>query len=139
MKLELNCALPVRAIVRASSDWLRRAFDVLVDNAVDAVKDLSTKAISIATRSSEGYVEIVICDTGGGIPEDVMKKLFTGPIRKSLSSKGLGIGLLMAQAIVEAYGGSLLVERTSLDGTTMVIRLPLEIQDAARINPMRGV
>jgi signal transduction histidine kinase len=124
--LQPDLALDDRATVRASSEWLRRALDVLLDNAVDATADSALQQITIATQQRDDQAEILVSDTGRGIPNGVLPRLFLEPIKKPKGVKGLGIGLLMAQAIVQTYGGEIGVDSTSPTGTTMFIRLPLE-------------
>lgn len=124
-ELNLNLRLNKAATVRASPEWLRRAFDVLVDNAIEAVADCEVQEITIGTRQARGGAEIVVSDTGPGMSREVMSKLFFEPIQKPKEAKGLGVGLLMAQAIIQTYGGDIRVESTGPTGTTVVIWLPL--------------
>ena len=112
--------------VRASPEWLRRLVDILIDNAVDAMADLPRREVTIATRQHEMVVEIRVGDTGRGIQNEVITKLFLEPIEKTQGTKGLGRGLLMAQLIAQTYGGKIEVESTSPSGTTMLVSLPLE-------------
>lgn len=55
----------------------------------------------------------------------MLSRVFEKQIERSQGAKGLGVGLLIAQAIVETYGGQIRVESTSSIGTTMVIWLPI--------------
>src|SRR5262249_19719961 len=57
---------------------------------------------------------------------NVQKQILKLPIHKPKGTKGAGIGLLLAQTIVQAYGGDIYVGSTDRTGTTMVIWLPLE-------------
>jgi C4-dicarboxylate-specific signal transduction histidine kinase len=123
-QLSLDMRLEPSAVVRVSPEWLTRAFDMLVDNAVEAVKGQAVQKVTISMRRSEGIVEILVSDTGPGIRADVMEKLFLEPIPKAPSERGLGVGLLMAQTIVQTYGGEILVGSTGPEGTTMIMRLP---------------
>jgi signal transduction histidine kinase len=123
--LKLDLRLDNAATVRVSPEWLRRAFDVLVDNAVEALASCEVRKINIGTREVGGGVEIVVSDTGSGMPKEILPQLFQKPIEEPEGAKGLGMGLLMAQAIVQTYGGYIRVESTGPTGTTMVIWLPL--------------
>jgi two-component system sensor histidine kinase DctS len=114
------------ATVQASSEWLRRAFDIIVDNAVNAVTGCKVQEITISTRLANGGVEILVSDTGPGIPQEIQAKLGLEVIEKPEDAKGLGMGLLIAQTIVQTYRGEIQVESTNPTGTTMVIRLLLE-------------
>ena len=115
--------------VRTSPDWLRRAFDILVDNAVEAMAGSETKRLSVSTRATGGGIEVAVRDTGTGIPEDVLLRLFKSAIPKPKGAKGLGVGLLMADTIVQTYGGKIRVGSTSRSGTTMILWLPIERGD----------
>jgi len=116
--------------IRASPEWLRRALDLLVDNAVESMTSSPVRELEITTRLVKGCVEIAIRDTGTGIPPDVYSKLFGERIEQTEGGEGLGMGLLMVQAIVETYGGDILVRDTGPHGITMVILLPVEQRDS---------
>lgn len=119
--LETSLELEDTATVRASPEWLRRALDILIDNAADAVSDSRQPKIIITTRSINTGVEIVVSDTGRGIPSEILKELFVVPIP---STNKLGLGLLFAQTIVQTYNGNIFCQETSARGTTMVIWFP---------------
>lgn len=114
--------------IRISPDWLRIACDLLIDNAVRAMKDASRKEISINTSRNNGLIEITVADTGKGISPRIQGKLFKGIISKEDGGEGLGGGLLKAQAIIKKYGGEIDVAWTETagetTGTRMTIKLP---------------
>ncbi len=114
------------AKVKVSPEWLRRALDILIDNAVEAMTDSSERKLTIETRLAGSHVEIVISDTGKGIPFDLHEKLFKEPIEKPEYTKGFGMGLLMVQAIMQAYGGDACLESSEPGGTAFVVSLPIE-------------
>ncbi len=113
--LELALELPGAASVRTSPEWLRRAFDILVDNAVNAVAGRPMRKITIGTRLKDGGAEIPVSDTGPGIPDEIRAKLGLEPIERPKGAKGLGMGLLMAQTIVQTYNGEIRVKSTGPD------------------------
>jgi PAS domain S-box-containing protein len=124
--LELKLGLANSATAHANLEWMRRCLDVLIDNAVDATLGRSDRMIIIASRETGGKAEISVTDNGKGILEDVAAQLFRAPVKKPKGAKGLGIGLLFAQTIVQTYGGDLHCGSTGPTGTTMTISLPLE-------------
>jgi PAS domain S-box-containing protein len=126
VSLRLDLDLDEVATIRVSPEWLRRALDILVDNAVEAISDLPQSQITITSRSIGNRAEIAVTDGGRGIPEEIQARLFREPIPKPKGAKGLGLGLLIAQTIVQTYGGEIRLDRTDSSGTTMVILLPLE-------------
>jgi signal transduction histidine kinase len=127
VSLKLNLELNEGATVRASPEWLRRALDILIDNAVDATAGLPERKIVIGSQRRGNCAEISISDNGHGIPPDVQERLFREPIKKPQGAKGQGIGSLLAQMIVQTYGGTISCRETGATGTTMVISLPLEV------------
>lgn len=132
---ELAFDLDKAATVRASSEWLRRAFDILIDNAIDAMGNISTPTLCISTRAEGASAEIVFADNGRGIPKEIQPKLFHEPIKKPKGSEGLGIGLLMAQTILQTYGGEIRLEASDHTGTTMIVVLPIESHNALETWP----
>jgi GAF domain-containing protein len=112
--------------VRISPDWFRRALDILTDNAIEAMRYSPVRSLTISTEVVKQSVHIEISDTGKGIPHEEVEKIFKEPIDKSGKKVGLGIGLLMVQAIVETYNGSIRLEKTEPNGTVFSIFFPLE-------------
>ncbi|NJN53754.1 MAG: GAF domain-containing protein [Anaerolineae bacterium] len=101
----LLLAATENVMVWASAEWLRLALDLVVDNAIDAMKISSVQRLTIETSQNLGQVEIAIHDTGPGIPEALLPELFKGSLKKPRREGHLGRGLLMVQAIVQTYGG----------------------------------
>ena len=96
----------------------------LLRNAMDALAESSSPTRRIAIRSvvrAEDN-EISVRDTGMGLAADIMAKLFTPFV--TTKSHGLGIGLTIAQRIVEAHGGTI-TARVNVDGgATFIVTLP---------------
>ncbi len=112
-------------IVRASPEWLRRVLDILIDNASNALKESPLKQITTQVKLRNEGVEILVSDTGPGIPDHIRPKLFNHPIEKKKWEKGSGIGLFIANTIIQVYAGRLEIASSGPHGTTMVIWLPL--------------
>ena len=123
VKLDLRLEASDAVTVYASPDWLRRAFDIVIDNAVHAMKNMPAPNLTVTTKLIEGDVEICFSDVGPGIPQNVLPRLFQSPIRDS--ANGLGIGLLMAEVIVQTYGGRIDVKSTDPTGTVMRVSFRL--------------
>jgi PAS domain S-box-containing protein len=115
-----------RVTVRISPEWLRRLFDILIDNAVEATSKSPVRRIAVTTYLDDERVAIGVSDTGSGLSMSVRSKLFREPIPKLKGDKGMGMGLLLAQTIAQTYGGDIRLESTSPNGTRLVVRLPLE-------------
>jgi PAS domain S-box-containing protein len=106
----------------------------LVVNAAHAIADLkkseqseSLGTIRIETGTREGWAEIHISDTGGGIPEHVRDKIFDPFFTTKEVGRGTGQGLTLARSIVvDRHVGTLTFTTESGKGTTFVVRLPLD-------------
>lgn len=125
--------------VRANSQRLRQVLNILVDNAIKAMVDLSIKDLTIISEFRNNGARILVRDTGRGIPSEVQPLLLKEEIPKPQG--GMGTGLLVAKDIIEAYGGELDVVATGIGGTTMMIWLPLEwlpIADVLKNIPSTG-
>ncbi|NCC52143.1 MAG: PAS domain S-box protein [Spartobacteria bacterium] len=84
-------------------------------------------AIRIATQRIDGWAEIRISDTGGGIPEHARERVFDPFYTTKEVGRGTGQGLYIAyDVIVNKHGGQLDFETKSGVGTTFIIRLPME-------------
>jgi signal transduction histidine kinase len=65
-----------------------------------------------------------VADNGHGIPEAIREKLFE-PFVSEGKENGTGLGLTVVQKIVQDHGGDVVVEKTSCEGTTFRLRIPL--------------
>ena len=121
----VDLQLADNATVKVNREWMRRAYDILVDNAIKAVADNNYKEITIGTRFANDGCEIFVNDNGPGIREQIIPKIGLEIISKSTTTKGQGIGLVICKAIVQAYDGDLKIGCTGLNGTSMIIWLPI--------------
>jgi signal transduction histidine kinase len=79
--------------------------------------------LRIETHPFRDRVEVVISDSGSGIPPEQMEKIFN--YYYTTKEKGVGLGLPIAHRIIEAHGGQLKVESKVGAGTKVTITLPL--------------
>jgi signal transduction histidine kinase len=103
---------------------MRRVLVNLLDNAVQAMAEATTteQRVTVTTRIDEGTYELVVVDTGPGIPADILPKIFE-PLF-STKSFGTGLGLPTVKQIIEQHGGSIAIGSTPGAGTQVTIRLP---------------
>ena len=100
---------------------MKRVFVNLIQNAFDAMP--GGGALTIMSKESNGNLEIRFRDTGVGMTEEIMEKIW-GPFFTT-KAKGMGFGLAICRRIVEAHRGSISVESTVRKGTTFTITLPI--------------
>jgi signal transduction histidine kinase len=116
---EMEPDLPV---ISADPEQLRRIFRNLITNAAEAMPEGGELTIETEAVDSNA-VRAVVNDTGGGISEENQEKIFE-PLF-STKSDGVGLGLALAQMLVEAHGGRIGVESDEGQGSTFTVRLPL--------------
>ncbi len=106
----------------------------IVVNASHAIADMvnegssSKGTITVQTRYEGGWASIRIQDTGPGIPKAIRAKVFEPFFTTKEVGKGTGQGLAIAYAVVvEKHGGTIRFDTVAGQGTTFIIRLPLEV------------
>ncbi|MBS7646335.1 PAS domain S-box protein [Candidatus Bathyarchaeota archaeon] len=108
--------------VKVDFEKMKRVFVNLVKNAVDAMPHGGT--LTIKSMKEGGNVVFTVSDTGIGMTEEVLKKLWT-PLFTT-KAKGMGFGLAICKRFVEAHGGTITVESAPGKGTTFTVTLPIE-------------
>jgi two-component system, NtrC family, sensor histidine kinase HydH len=127
----VTCQLEVREpipFIAADAEQLKQLFTNLALNALQAMADGGrlTLAVRLGPRSglARGSVEVAVEDTGSGISEADLPRIFE-PFYTT-RTKGTGLGLAICKQTVEAHGGTIRVARTGPDGTTILVTLPVE-------------
>jgi signal transduction histidine kinase len=106
-------------------DLMKHALSEIIANALDFSPP--QEYIVIDQWISNNLVVISITDMGSGMSESATKRAlmpFTQAIQVETSNKGLGLGLSLANQIIQLHGGTLDVVSTPDEGTTVIIRLP---------------
>ena len=112
--------------VRGSEARLGQVFLNLLVNAAHAIESGAPRQnyVSVGTRDlDDGRVEVVVTDTGSGMPEHVRKRIFEPFFTTKPVGEGTGIGLAISSDIVASFGGEILVESEVGRGTTFRVRL----------------
>ena len=123
-----SAAMPEHPLtVRANPEWLQQAFDVILDNAIEAMSTVERWQLTVTVLIVPNGVEIAVGDTGKGMTDAVRAKVFNEAFLKPPGAKGSGIGLLLVQRIIQRYGGTIRVGVPSSQGTTMIVCLPIEL------------
>jgi two-component system sensor histidine kinase KdpD len=111
--------------VRADAALLERAVANVVENAMHASPP--DRPVRVFAGTTQGRVELNVCDEGTGIPVEQREGVFRPFQRLGDSSQGdgVGLGLAVAKGFVEAMHGDLTIEDTPGGGATFVISLPV--------------
>jgi signal transduction histidine kinase len=111
---------------------LRQLFLVLLDNAVRYSK--SKGAVRVEIESTGGEVTVRVSDRGIGIPPEELEGIFErfrrGGNAAAMNEEGLGLGLPVAKAIVEAHKGRIEMASRPGEGTTVTVALPADTAEA---------
>jgi len=94
-------------------------------NAADAMGGKGKLSISARYDTDTNQFDILVHDTGPGIPEELRGKIFDMFFTTKPVGKGTGLGLSICKRIVELHGGNLIVECPPDGGTTFIVELPL--------------
>lgn len=123
--ISFTSALP-KAVVRADEGRLRQVLAILLENALRyGGRDIDVRLDSMPT----GYA-IAVSDNGPGLSEDeqvhAFERFFRGSNAADRYGQGVGLGLPVAKAIIEAQGGEIDLESKSGEGLTVVFTLPVQ-------------
>jgi signal transduction histidine kinase len=111
-------------IVHGDEPRLRQVFANLVDNAVKYSPELSK--VKLRARADADGVTVMVEDAGCGIPLEEQPRIWDRLYRgdKSRSQRGLGLGLSLVKAVVEAHHGQVSVECEVGKGSRFTVRIP---------------
>jgi signal transduction histidine kinase len=108
--------------LKVDKEKMRRVFINLIKNAFDAMPNGG--ALTIRSEKTGNNVSFSFTDTGTGMSEETLQKLWT-PLFTT-KAKGMGFGLPICRRLIEAHGGKILVESTVGKGTTFSVTVPIE-------------
>ncbi len=103
-----------------------RISQVILNLLVNAAQAIETRGeIRIATALRDDEVELLIADTGPGIPPEILTRIFDPFFTTKPVGKGTGLGLHICQKIIGAHGGRIAAENAPEGGAVFRVRLPL--------------
>jgi two-component system NtrC family sensor kinase len=130
--IKLVCLFPADLPeVEADPSQLNQVVVNLIVNALQAMPEGGE--VKVQTLHEGNHVSLIIEDTGVGMSEEVLKKIFTPFFTTKEVGKGTGLGLPVTHGIITSHGGSIKVESKVSQGTRFEIQLPL-----TRSNENRG-
>ena len=122
---QVGLRLPPRAVSQA----LRS----LITNAQDA--SLPTSAVMISVRRDASTIELEIRDRGAGMPDEILARIGEPFFTTKPPGRGMGLGLFLARAVLEAVGGGLDIESVTGTGTCVRVTLPIDV--AQSVEPIK--
>ena len=124
--IELTADLGELPGIRGDRARLAQVLDNFISNAIKFTPGHGS--VTVTTNALPGEIEVVVTDTGMGIPADELPRLFQRFFRAERATAGAipgtGLGLAIAQAIVSGHGGRIRVESEDGAGTTFRVILP---------------
>ncbi len=123
--IELTVDIPANISLNLDSQRMQQVFLNLIENAVHAIKTPPGQ-IKIAARQddAEGSVLITVEDTGTGIPEKDLGRVFDPFFSTKEVGVGTGLGLSIVYGIIQKHNGSIGIESKEGEGTRFLLRFP---------------
>jgi signal transduction histidine kinase/response regulator of citrate/malate metabolism len=134
---ELELAIdPDQPTIMADPAQLRQTFGLIIDNAVKALAEAASmeRKLTISSSAVDGTITIRFSDTGPGIPERALGRLFDPFFTTREVGQGQGLGLSVAYGIVLAHRGRVTATNKPSGGAEVTIQLP--IQPPERTGPV---
>ena len=127
VELLYNPAEPKDSIIEADAQRIAQVISNLLDNAVTFTPEGGTISLNIH-KENNNWITVSVKDTGIGIDPEIAPHLFTKFTTKSL--EGMGLGLFISKAVIEAHGGRIWAEN-NMDGIGAIFSfvLPLSNRD----------
>jgi two-component system sensor histidine kinase/response regulator len=109
----------------ADAVQIQRALQNVVINAIQAAAETRGR-VEVSCAAKEFYIDVRVHDTGPGIAQDQIPKIFDPYFTTKQSKSGTGLGLYITRKVVEDHSGSIKVDSAPGQGTTFTIRLPVQ-------------
>jgi signal transduction histidine kinase len=131
--VRLSASVAEGLVASVDRTRLRQVLANLVDNAVKYTPAGGSVTLEAVREGSDAVLRVH--DTGAGITADELPRIWERLYRgdRSRTTRGLGLGLSLVKAIVEAHGGRVSVRSTPGEGSTFEVRVPLQAPD---LSPM---
>ncbi|MBT9558597.1 MAG: PAS domain S-box protein [Myxococcales bacterium] len=114
--------------LEADKDRLEQVVLNLAINAIDAMPGGGVLGIEVRGLKEPPRVELVVSDTGTGIPTEQLPHIFEPFVTTKPTGKGTGLGLSVVRSIIREHGGSIAVHSEVGQGTRFVLELPAREQ-----------
>lgn len=135
IKITLDTPDSVELICRTDEAQLQQALLNLVVNARDAMPEGGEITITANANARNDFVTIVVADSGVGMSREILDRIFDPFFSTKGRGKGTGLGMSIVHGIVEDHGGTIDVDSTLGEGTTITIQLPLSRLELSELAP----
>jgi PAS domain S-box-containing protein len=128
VEVRLHAAGPIEGA------WDRMRLEQVVDNLLsNAIKYGEGRPVDLTLSTDGTYAELIVRDQGVGISPEDQERLFERFERVRLNHEvtGYGVGLWIVRRVVEAHGGSTVVQSRLGEGASFIVRLPLRSEERA--------
>ncbi|MCK4249091.1 MAG: hypothetical protein KAX15_04860, partial [Candidatus Omnitrophica bacterium] len=119
----------IEIIAHVDHHQIKQALFNIITNAYEAMPEGGTLTLFI--KNEVDYADINISDTGIGMPADHLKQVFE-PFKTTTKETGTGMGLVIANCIIENHGGRIIVKSAEGKGSTFIVRLPKQNEDTGK-------
>jgi len=135
--VRLSADLARETMIPADKTQIDRLLSNLLSNAIKYTPEGGSVNVRVGPAAAAGWVQLVVEDTGMGIPAENLPHIFDRFYRVNNSSAvpGLGLGLSFVAWIVEAHGGRIEVASTAGEGTRFTVLLPGSPEPAEELSP----
>jgi signal transduction histidine kinase len=122
LRLELDKQLPA---IEGVADQLTQVIMNLLINAADALESVKDRALEIVVRTEvcNNAVRLTVGDTGSGIDEATLNRVFEAFF--TTKRRGTGLGLALCYSIISSHNGTIEIDSTVGEGTRVLVLLPL--------------
>lgn len=110
--------------IATDANRLKQIFINLVMNAFQAMEGGGSLLLR-TSFSEERFVSVQIADTGSGIPQKTLSRIFEPFYTTKKTGKGTGLGLFITKKIVESFSGTISVESSEGEGTCFTVTFPV--------------
>lgn len=120
--INIESAIEPNVMVKADQDQIKRVFNNLIKNAIQAIPDSKKGLIHVALKAENGEAIVNVKDNGSGIPKALFKKVFVPNF--STKNSGMGLGLAISKKSIDQANGNISFVSEENKGTTFEVRLP---------------
>ena len=113
--------------IEADTVQLELALLNLVTNAIDAMPQGGNLAMTLTPAA--GGIRLQVADSGPGVPESLLPRIFEPWVTTKPAGRGTGLGLAIARDVITAHGGTIAVENRQAGGAVFTLVLPVAMPD----------